>query len=164
MGERCNHSGSYAGFSFRNVSGTEGWGGADTEISEWHKVFSPSLKKHFYSSYCVFCYLGTDSLQHTPKISKEIKQPMFAKNCSVGFFFVQKRTVLKWLLLIYEIPPIAKKAHDLSFIPLLNRQILAVIWLLFLAMCSQLEHSHAHWSEDRILLVTVYFPSLPRWI
>lgn len=87
MGERCNHSESYAGFSFRNVSGTEGWGGADTEISEWHKVFSPSLKKHFYSSYCVFCYLGTDSLQHTPKISKEIKQPMFARNCSVGFFF-----------------------------------------------------------------------------
>lgn len=87
MGERRNHSESYAGFSFRNVSGTEGWGGADTEISEWHKVFSPSLKKHFYSSYCVFCYLGTDSLQHTPKISKEIKQPMFARNCSVGFFF-----------------------------------------------------------------------------
>lgn len=36
---------------------------------------------------CVFCYLGTNSLQHTPKISKEIKQPMFARNCSVGFFF-----------------------------------------------------------------------------
>ena len=58
MGERRNHSESYAGFSFRNVSGTEGGGGADTEISEWHKVFSPSMKKHFYSSYLCILLSG----------------------------------------------------------------------------------------------------------
>lgn len=73
---------------------------------------------------------------------------------------MQKWAVLKWLLLIYGIPPITQKAHDSSPTPLLNRRIFAIVQILALGKFSQLEDSHTLWSEDSMLLVMfIFFPS-----